>query len=173
MKFTLILLAGFSFSTLMSQTFPSIAVENIHSKEVNLPKDLMGKKSILFLAFTSNAESMLEDWYEPIYITFLDKSGFNAFVYDLNIKVVLFFTGANKSVAKSVRRKITEDIDPEMENLLLFFEGDCSAEMEILGVNCKSDTYAVVLDEFGNVLTIETADYSEEKLERIAELVEL
>lgn len=156
-----------------AQSFPSIETEDLKGDKLQVPADLGGKKSIVFLAFTPEAEQMLDNWYAPVYTLFLDKNGFNAMAYDCHVKLVMMFTGASQAAAESVMEKIRKNVDEDLNNYLLFYQGEFKEQMQSLGLKKKDDAYVFVLDEKGKVILQETGTYSESKLEKIASLVEL
>ena len=157
----------------LAQSFPSIEAENVKSKKLNIPTDLNGKKSIVFLAFTQQAEEMLDNWYEPVYTMFLDESGFNAMAYDCNVKLIMMFTGVGQSAANGIIKKIKDNVDEEFNDYLLFYQGDFKEQMKALELDKKNDAYVFVLDEKGKIIFKDSGRYSESKLEKIADLVEL
>ncbi len=157
----------------LAQQFPTIETESLKKKKVELPGDLKGKKTILFLAFTAKAEQQLDNWYAPVYTLFLDESGFNAMAYDCHVKLVMMFTGPAQAAADKVITKIRKNVAEDMNDYLLFYQGNFKQGMSDLGLKKKDDCYVVVLDEAGKVIYKETGNYSESKLDKIAELVEL
>ena len=167
------LLAVVISTNVLAQTFPSIATETPKGETLTLPEGLNGKKSVLFLAFTQKAEEQLDNWYAPVYTLFLDKSGFNALAFDCHVKLVMMFTGPAQAAAEKVIAKIRKNVAEDMNDYLLFYQGDFRAGMKELGLKKKDDCYVMVLDEQGKVIYTETGNYSESKLEKVAELVEL
>ena len=161
-----------SFSSL-GQIFPSIEAENINSEEINIPDDLSEKKSIVFLAFTAQAEEMLDNWYEPVYTMFIDESGFNSMAYDCHVKLVMMFTGTGQAAADGIIKKIKRNVDDEFIDYLLFYQGSFKEEMKLLEMDKKNDAYVFVLDEQGEIIFKDSGRYSESKLEKIDDLVEL
>ena len=173
---TLMLFSCFQLlsSSLNAQgNFPAMTAEDVQGKQLNIPQDLKGKKSILFLAMTPQAEKVLESWYEPVYIMFIDESGFNALAYDCHVKLMLLFTGSGQAVAEDVIHNIKANVDESYSDHLLFYKGPLGELQHELGIKKKNDAYVVVLDEEGKVMLLEHGQYSERKLEQIAELVEL
>ncbi|MEZ4722518.1 MAG: hypothetical protein R2813_11655 [Flavobacteriales bacterium] len=173
MKYQLLIIFSMVAFLSYGQKFPSMDTENTDGSVFSLPDELEGSKSILFLALTSSAEDMLSKWYEPIYIMFIDKSGINAMAFDCHVYLVMMFTGASQSGAEKVKENIRKNVDPEMAEHLLFYSGSMSDELKELGVHKKNDAHVLVLDEKGNVIASETGEYSERKLDKIAELVEI
>ena len=168
-------IVAISLTTLSAsaQQFPSINTESPNRSEVNLPTDLSGKKSILFLAFKKEAEEMLDNWYAPVYTMFIDKSGFNAMAYDCHVKLVMMFTGLGQSLSENIMEKIRANVDEEMSDYLLFYQGDFKEHMQDLDLKKKDDAYVFVLDEAGKIIFHDSGRYSESKLEKMADLVEL
>lgn len=162
-----------SMYTAKGQSFPDTEAESLGGEKLSLPTALKGKKSIVFLAFTPTAEKVLEEWYGPVYIMFIDKSGFNAMAYDCHVKLMMMFTGSSQAAAKKVKEKVRRNADESMEEYLLFYEGQFSDQMKALGINKKNDAYVVVLDEEGKIMALENGHYTEKKLEKIADMVEL
>jgi hypothetical protein len=156
-----------------AQDFPEISTENTKGNLVVLPGALEEGKSIVFLAFTAEAENKLKRWYGPVYTMFLDQSGFNSMAYDCEVRLVMMFTGASQGAANKIIDNIKTNVDPSMAEMLLFFKGNFSEEMKNLGLKKKDDCYFFVLDENGKILLQEKGNYTEAKLEKIANLVEL
>jgi len=167
---SLLLLTGLAAN---AQQFPDIQTENLKGDKLQVPEDLSGKKSIVFLAFTPEAEQMLDNWYAPVYTLFLDKSGFNSMAYDCHVKLVMMFTGASQAAAEKVMEKIRKNVDEDLNNYLLFYQGEFKEQMQALDLKKKDDAYVFVLDENGKIILKETGTYSESKLDKIASLVEL
>ena len=166
-------IAMFSTGVIQAQNFPSIKTTQPDGEVIDVPQDLDGKKSIIFLAFTADAEGMLDNWYAPVYTMFIDESGINALAYDCHVKLVMMFTGLGQSLADQVMEKITENVDESMNDYLLFYEGDFRDQMKALSLRKKDDAYVFVLDESGKIIFQDSGGYSESKLEKIASLVEL
>ncbi|MEX2596843.1 MAG: hypothetical protein WEC59_07925 [Salibacteraceae bacterium] len=162
-----------SFTLSAQDKFPSLDAEAIDGNKVSLPDALSGKKSIVFLAFTEEAEQILDNWYAPVYTLFIDESGFNAMAYDCHVKLVMMFTGLGQSIADQIIQKIRSNVDESFNDYLLFYNGPFKEQMKALGLKKKNDAYVFVLDEKGKVIYTETGRYSESKLDKIADLVEL
>lgn len=168
-----LLLMNLAVMHAVAQQFPVIETETVSGEKIEIPAALSGKKSIVFLAFTQKAEMMLDNWYAPVYTMFIDESGFNAMAYDCHVRLVMMFTGLGQQVADDIMEKIRENVDDTFNEHLMFYQGNFSAQMKALGLKKADDAYVFVLDEQGEILLKESGAYSESKLERIADLVEL
>jgi hypothetical protein len=172
-RLIIILCASFFFQQVQAQALSSFTTTTIKGDSLVVPNDFSGTKTLLFLAFTKEAEHILDKWYEPVYIMFLDESGINSMAYDCEVKLVMMFTGAGQALANGIVERLMQSVDESMTDYLLFFQGDFSNQLTSLGIKKKNDAYVLVLDEEGRVVYLDSGQYSEEKLERIAALVEL
>lgn len=172
-KLSFILVALNTSIQSFAQIFPAIQSESIQNNTIDIPEDLNGKKSIVFLAFTQQAEEMLDNWYEPVYTMFIDESGFNAMAYVCNVKLIMMFTGIGQSAANGIIKKIKDNVDEEFNDYLLFYQGSFKDQMKALDLDKKNDAYVFVLNEKGEIIFKDSGRYSDSKLEKIADLVEL
>ncbi len=116
---------------------------------------------------------MLDNWYEPVYTMFIDESGFNAMAYDCHVKLIMMFTGVGQAAADGIIKKIKANVDESFNDYLLFYQGEFKDQMKALELDKKNDAYVFVLDENGSIIFKDSGRYSESKLEKIADLVEL
>jgi hypothetical protein len=172
-KFSYILLVLLIGSASYGQVFPSISTNTLTREEVQLPDALNGKKSIIFLALSKKAEEKLADWYEPVYMLFLDESGFNAMAYDCNIRLLVLISGAALPAAERIKAQIALNANESMSELLLIAEGNFNGFYEDLSLSKNGDAFVIVLSENGSVIFQAEADYSDRLLDKIGELVEL
>ena len=172
-KLSFILVALNTSIQSFAQIFPAIQSESIQNNTIDIPEDLNSKKSIVFLAFTQQAEEMLDNWYEPVYTMFIDESGFNTMAYDCNVKLTMMFTGIGQSAANGIIKKIKDNVDEEFNDYLLFYQGSFKDQMKALDLDKKNDAYVFMLNEKGEIIFKDSGRYSDSKLEKIADLVEL
>jgi predicted transcriptional regulator len=85
----------------------------------------------------------------------------------------MIFTGVGQSAANGIIKKIKDNVDDEFNDYLLFYQGDFKDQMKALELDKKNDAYVFVLDEKGKIIFKDSGRYSESKLEKIADLVEL
>ena len=137
-KLSFILVALNTSIQSFAQIFPAIQSESIQNNTIDIPEDLNGKKSIVFLAFTQQAEEMLDNWYEPVYTMFIDESGFNAMAYVCNVKLIMMFTGIGQSAANGIIKKIKDNVDEEFNDYLLFYQGSFKDQMKALDLDKKT-----------------------------------
>ena len=152
--------------------FPEMQTKNADGKAITLPKAVNGKFSVIGMAYSQDAEQELATWYEPMYIRFVDKSGIFELVYDVNLKLVLMFTGANQAAAGKVMKRMKAEADEELLNYVVFYQGELQTYKESLKLKDKNKPYIFVLDHEGKIIYVTTGRFTDEKMEELAELVE-
>lgn len=172
--YNIILWVAFLFSlNSFGQSFPIINCKDIEGNMVSIPEDFLGRKMILFLAQSREAETELIDWYETFYTLFLDQNGFNSMAYDCDVKLLIMFSGSSQVAAKKVISSIKANVEEDMTNFLLFFEGSVDDNLQMLNLKKKEHCAIFVLDEKGETILQLDGKYSESKIEQISKLVEI
>lgn len=146
--------------------------ENLNEQKVVLPADARGKFTLLGIAYSQKAQEDLETWVEPVYYEFIDKSGFNSLVYDVNVYLVMMFTGSNKVVYEKAREKIKEGTDKEFFKHTFLYKGELESYEEKLRLPDRDTPAFYVLDKDGKIIHMTEGSYTARKLEKIGELVE-
>ena len=85
--------------------------------------------------------------------------------------MVMMFTGVGQTISDDILDKIRDNVDPSMNDYVLFYQGDFGQAMKELDLKKKNDAYVFVLDEDGKIIYQDQGQYSERKLDKIAELV--
>lgn len=165
-------------SALYGQTkaaFPQMELTNLDDETIYIPKDTRGKYTLIGMAYSKKSEDELITWFNPVYQTFIHKSSkpslFDA-DYDVNIFFIAMFTGFNKAAVGSVKKKMRENADPELEPHLLFYKGEIKSFKQALKLDRKDTPYFFVLDEGGNVVHTTSGAFSRSKLDSIEEFLD-
>ena len=87
------------------KTFPTIEGESLGSKSISLPQDTKGKFTLVGVAYSKKAQKALNTWASPVYHEFVNPSSMSAMVYDVNVMLVMLFTGANKVAYESAKKE--------------------------------------------------------------------
>jgi hypothetical protein len=165
----------FSFVSSTEKTFPSLTAENLEGKSITLPADTKGKYSLVGLAYSQKSQEDLKSWLQPIYDTFIAKSDKPVLfddTYDINLYLVLMFTGSNEGMAAPAKKKMREELDPELKPYVLIYKGDIAKYKETLAMTDKDKPYFFILDEEGKVVHTVSGAYSEAKMEKIETLLD-
>lgn len=149
--------------------FPELKGETPTGKHIDLPKDANGKYTILCLAYDKSANDHLTAWFEPAYLRFVMKHGLFAGDHDVNIWFVPMFTGMNKAAYGPVMKKVQKSEAPEVQDHILFFQGDIDLYVRELDMVDKSRPYIFLLDDTGQVIHRESGEFTDDKLEAIEE----
>ena len=162
-----------TISTLTAQElFPTIKVETVESKEIELPTFTKGKYTLLGMAYSKKSEKDLKLWYQPIFNKFIKpKLGggglFQSFTYDINTYFVPMFTGVNAAATGTAKKKVLKNGDPKIQPYILFYKGKIKQFKESLGFDAKDIPYFFLLDEEGKVVYTTSGAYTDKKMSEI------
>lgn len=171
----LLLMVNLSFTSFKGGLFPSLTAENLDSKNINVPTDTKGKYTLIGLAYSQKAQQDLQTWLQPIYENFIAKPTKPVLfdeTYDVNLYLIMMFTGSNEGMAGTAKKKMQQDLDPELKPHVLLYKGDISTYKEKLSLSEKDKPYFFVLDEEGKIVHSTSGAYSEAKMGKIEELLE-
>ncbi|MEL7005255.1 MAG: hypothetical protein AAFN93_21355, partial [Bacteroidota bacterium] len=154
--------------------FPDLEAETIDNDPIALPNDTKGKYTLLGLAYSKKSESDLNTWFSPVFNKFIKKSTgvFGGFSYDVNVYFVPMFTGVKAAAAGTAKRKAAKNIDPKLLPYILFYKGKLKPYKESLSFSKKDVPYFFVLDENGKIIHATSGAYSDDKMDKIEELLE-
>jgi hypothetical protein len=149
--------------------FPALSGERSDGVIVDLPKASQGRWLIVGMAYGQKAGPLLEDWYGPAYLRFVQKHGLFASELDADIYFIPLFVGLNKAGYSPSMKRLREEADPDVAKRVLFVKNDAEALRETLGLKDKETPYFFVVDPQGRIVHREEGRYSEEKLEAMEE----
>lgn len=167
--FTLFAFSLFAQDKVVGKPFPELSGETYDAKNLTLPKETMGKYTLLGMAYSEDAESDLLTWLSPLYNKFIVKNGM--FEYDINMFFIPMFTGLNKVAAESSKKKIRQNTQKSLHPHMLFYEGSLKKYKEELAFDDKSTVYIFLLDAEGKIIYATSGKFKSEKLDTIEELL--
>lgn len=171
----LMLLSGGTIFSQMKTPFPQMEVTNLNNEVVNIPRDTNGKYTLIGMAYSKKSEDELITWFNPVYQNFIHESSepslFDA-DYDVNIYFIAMFTGVNKAALGSVKKKMKESADPQLEPHLLFYKGEVKTFKETLKFDRKDTPYFFVLDKSGKIVYSTSGSFERGKMDEIIELLD-
>ena len=178
MKFyliSLLLLVGASAQAqVIGKQFPDMDAETVEDKKVKLPQDAKGKYTLIGLAYSKKSEDDLNSWFSPVFAKFIQKSnGLMAGLgYDVNVYFVPMFTGVNAAASGTAKKKAIKNVDPQLFPYLLFYKGELKPYKEALDFEKRDTPYFFVLDSEGKIVHATSGAYTEEKMDKIEEVIE-
>jgi hypothetical protein len=155
-----------------SQTIPVIKSETISKKDITIPADLKGKFSLLCFASSQKAQPDLESWLEPVYQKFVAKTGIMDDMYDVNVFFIPVLTGTNLTFKASIKRKFDENVQSDLKEHVIFCTENSKQVLASLNIQDDDVPYLFLLDKDGNVIYKTSGKYSDEKFEKIDDLLE-
>lgn len=157
---------------LVAQSFPKVSTVSLEGKQIDLPRTNSSKLSVIGLAFSQKAQDDLNSWLNPIYYQFIDESGFNSMVYDVNVELLIAFTGTVKVARKKAEKKLNEATDKDLKQHVLLWSGEFDTFSSKLGIKSRKDFHLIVIDQTGKVYYQTNGKYTEKKMEALSEIVE-
>jgi hypothetical protein len=166
--------AIFCFSQ-SGQIFPDLSGKALANENVTLPKDTKGKMTLIGISYSQKSEDELSSWFQPIYTNFIEKVKGNLFPvdnYDINIYLVPMLVGINKNGGDKLRQYLKSQLDPELQKYVLIYEGELKPYKDKLKFGAKDTPYFYLLDEEGKIVYQTSGAYSNDKLEKILEILD-
>ena len=172
-----VVLIGMGYSApaqLIGKAFPAMEAETINDKKIKLPDSVLGKYSLLGLAYSKKAEDELMTWFEPIFNKFVYKSEglMKDFGHDVNVFFIPMFTGVNAAAAGTVKRKALKQVDPLLLPYILFYKGQLKPYKEALNFDEREVPYFFVLNAKGVIVYATQGKFTETKFEEIEAVLE-
>lgn len=172
MKFLLFVLSFFVFHHLDAQKFPFLNGELLNNESIELPKDCVGKYSLIGLAHSQKAEEELRTWYDPSIDKFILKRGMFDSEYDVNIYFIPMFHGVKKMAYDKSFKKIKQLTDERLYKHVIFYKGEIKNYKEVLDIDQKDRPVFFLLDPEGNILKRFEGRFREIYFEELIEIID-
>jgi hypothetical protein len=159
----------------VGKQFPDMEAETIEDKKVKLPQDVKGKYTLVGLAYSKKSEDDLGSWFSPVFSKFIQNSGgglMTGLTYDVNVYFVPMFTGVNAAATGTAKKKAIKNVDPQLFPYLLFYKGELKPYKEALDFEKKDIPYFFVLDPEGKIVHATSGRYTEDKMDKVEEVIE-
>lgn len=154
------------------QLFPELSGETLNGKNITLPDDTKGKKTLIGMAYSKKAEEALMSWYQPVYDKFIAKLGMFDGDYDINLYFVPMYIGLKQAAYDATIKELKTSNRKDLFPYILFYKGDLEPYRSALKMSDKSLPYFFVLDEKGNVIHSTSGVYTDKKMEDIEAVLE-
>lgn len=166
--------AWVSNAQVVGKTFPDMEAETVEDKKIKLPQDIVGKYTLIGMAYSKKSEDELNSWFQPVFEKFIQKTtGLLAGMgYDVNVYFVPMFTGVNAAATGTAKRKAMKNIDPQLLPYILFYKGELKTYKEALDFERKDIPYFFVLDPTGKIVYATSGKYSDDKMDAVEERIE-
>lgn len=171
-KIVVSFLLFFCFQLNAQQLFPVLTCETLADKTLSLPKDILGKKSVVCLAMSPKAEKELRAWNNPLY-TALIADGMGGLMggrmYDANLCFIGMLKGIAKLGLNETKKQSKKEVEKKLHNNFMVSDGDVNQLMQDLGITEVKEPHFFVLDLNGKIIFHTQGAYSDAKLNEITE----
>ena len=160
----------------LGKPFPNMECKTLDEVKISLPIGLIGKKSVLCLAYSQKAQEKLQTWLSEAIPKFVLRSEENSLIplepYNVNTYFIAMYTGANKVAATNASAQIKSNVDKLLYSYILIYAGDLEPYKTKLNMINKDDPYVFVLDHKGNVEYMYNGAYNANAMNEIETLIE-
>jgi hypothetical protein len=147
------------------QKFPDMDGVTLTGKEMSIPKNTMGKYTVIGLAYSKKSDEYLQTWFQPTFTVFLDPTAI--FHYDVQLYFIPMVGGVNQVAGASVEKKLKEGIDKKLHDNVLFYKGKIMDYKKQLNLDDKDKPYFFILDDKGVIIYATSGEYTEAKMDDI------
>jgi hypothetical protein len=165
-KLLLTLAVVFTVGSAQAQNFPNLTGTSLENKTVTIPKNTQGKYTIVGLVYSQKATEVLAPWFQNVYNYFIADPD-----YDLNVFFVPMLGGVKEAAAGSLEKELKKGTPPELYKHVLIYKGDVGSYKSALKMDQKDIPYIFVIDKQGKIIYQTSGAYSDEKIEKMDELV--
>lgn len=154
------------------QVFPPLHCETLSDKNITIPTDVQGKKSVICLAMSPKAEKTLRGWNNPLYNALIAEGMgglMGGRMYDANLCFVGMLKGIAKLGLNETKKQAKKEVEKKMHNNFMVSDDDVKALMSALNITDVKEPHFFVLDASGNIIYHTQGEYSIDKLNAITE----
>lgn len=155
--------------------FPLMNCENLDGKPLAVPTALVGKKSLICLAYSQKAETKLQAWLDAVIPKFVMRTSEQSLIpeepYDVHTFFIPMYTGAAKSFADKSVKQIKNNVDVLLHPYLLIYKGELEPYKSKLLMSSKDDPYIFILDEKGKIIYACKGAYTAKAMDEIEDLI--
>lgn len=158
----------FSFKPL--DNFPTIQCTNLKDKQVTLPADVAGKRTVIALMLSTKADKQMQRWAQPLYNSLM-ADGIGGMMGGNMYNANLCFVGAVRGIAKialpEMIKKARKEVDTKYHTNFMYTEGDIDGLTKALNIADRSIPHFIVIETDGKVLHHASGEYTDAKLNDI------
>lgn len=147
--------------------FPELNGETLDGASKSIPEAVMGKLTIVGMAYSGKSEDALKTWYNPMYDKFVLKRGIFDHTFDVNLVFVPMYIGLKQAAYEPTLKDLKSSNRKDLYPYLLFYKGELEPYGSILGLTDKNSPYFFVLDQDGKIVHTFSGIFTEAKMEAI------
>lgn len=156
----------------MGKEFPKIEGSDLNDKAITFPQK-NGKFSIVAIAYLREAEPEMKKWLNPLYNEFVNKDkGKSDFDMSESCDINFYFVPMISGL-KIFKKEYKENTDKGFWPYIIDTEKyDVKTMQKAFGISNPKVPYFYVLDKDGKIVDVESGNFTEQKLEKMAEAIQ-
>lgn len=155
--------------TAYTQTLQHITCFNIDDSKATFPFDDEPKTKVVFVIFSIKAEKEIESWTNPLFQKFIRKSGLLDAMLDADFRTLTFLNSLQYAELKATGTKAENQLPEELKPIT-YYTNEPKTSLQALLKN-KAETAVYVISSNGELIGSVSGEFTEEKLEKIEELI--
>jgi putative protein-disulfide isomerase len=148
--------ANLKRNVLLNTPFPEIKVRTLTKKEINLPKETLGKPTIICLAFDGAVQNLVDSWASPLLAKYTNQ--------EINYYEVPLIKTGYKLFRGFIDGGMRSGVDKNLHNNVATYYGSLSSLKKNLLMDNKKTCYLFLLDNSGIIRYVSDESADEAKL---------
>lgn len=145
---------------LIGKTFPTIAAETLAGNKMSYPDSIMGKTTLISIAFVREAQSQIDSWANPFETRFQGRE-------DIRYYEIPMLSGKWKLMSFFIDGGMRSGIPKGKHNNVSTYYGDLRPYLTALNIQDTDLAYLFLLDDQGKIQWHDQGFASEEKLQQL------
>lgn len=163
-KFLILFFIIFTITALSKDKFPFVKAELLNGNEIQLPKDIKGKITVIIIAFERNAQKQIDPWTEAL----LPLENNN----DIEYYEIPMISGFYSFMSGMIDGGMKKGIDPKLHDNVATYYGDRDKYFECFNINDKSLCYVFLLDKEGDIVYRDKGKPSGDDIKNLKAVIE-
>ncbi len=143
-------------TTLLSTTFPELKAQTLAGQNIVFPKEVMGKPTVICIAFVGAAQTLIDTWAAPILEKYSDNS--------INYYEIPMINATWGLMSNMIDGGMRNGVPKALHKNVATYYGNLSQYKKDLMMPEKNDCYVFLLDKNGNIQFVGNSAASSEKL---------
>lgn len=173
MKIVIAFLLGTACTAVAQKVLPfePITPKIMSGGTINIPNDVKGKHTLLFVAFSEKSKESLVTWAEPVWNTFMVENPLNIEPYDVNLYLAIMLFGFAGKADAEVEKMVKKSLHPDWHKYILLHKGSLKPYSDEPDFKKRHVANVFLFNSKGELIYRDAGDYTEEKLHKLEKAI--
>jgi putative protein-disulfide isomerase len=150
------LTANLKRNAIINSKFPDLKAETLAKQDIEVPKDMLGKPTIVCIAFDGSVQNLIDTWASPILAKFPNK--------EINYYEIPMIKTGYKLMRGMIDGGMRSGVSEALHNNVATYYGSLSDYKKQLMMDDKDNCYLFLLDKEGMIKYTSDANADDTKL---------